>query len=71
MVHTNLMVAPYVQHYRTVPVDGQAEVEKCNLHCKWYDLCCQHDEACVNCDHWYCGWDCCVGCFGGDCGGCQ
>ncbi len=71
LVHTNLMIAPYVQSYRTAPQGGQAEAEKCNLHCKWYDVCCQHDEACVNCDHWYCGWDCCPGCFGGDCGGCQ
>jgi hypothetical protein len=64
-LHTNMIYAPHLAQYRA----ETDEALKCNLNCAWYDVCCQHDEACVNCNHWYCGPTCEVGCFGGDCGG--
>ena len=68
LVHTNLMVAPHVQAFRSFASEV-ADAEKCDLGCSWYDVCCHHDEACVNCGPWYCSTWCVVGCFGGDCGG--
>ncbi len=62
-LHTNFMAAPHLGAYRA------AGALRCNLNCSWYDVCCWHDQWCVNCDRWYCGPTCVPGCFGGDCGG--
>jgi len=67
-VHTTLMYSPHVTSFRNL---AHKETFQCDLHCAWWDVCCHHDQACVYCNHWYCGWDCCPGCFGGDCGGCR
>jgi hypothetical protein len=71
-LHTKLMHAPELtgllqnaQQRSGSPIASP----RCNLGCAWYDVCCLHDQACVYCDHWWCGWSCVPGCFGGECGG--
>jgi hypothetical protein len=74
IVHTNLMHAPQLTDLTaTVQIEstghsGATAAPACNLGCSWYDVCCLHDQACAWCDHWYCGWCCVPGCFGGECG---
>jgi len=67
-VHTNLIYSANVRSFQAQPAPDAAAA-KCDLGCSWYDVCCHHDEACVNCDRWYCSRWCVPGCFGGDCGG--
>jgi hypothetical protein len=71
-VHTKLMHSPEllaILHVGPQTGDRGIAQSQCNLNCAWYDVCCQHDQACVYCDHWWCGWSCVPGCFGGNCGG--
>lgn len=69
-VHTAFMHRPELTSLmRTMRVKAGLAAPLCDLGCSWYDICCYHDEACVYCDHWWCGWSCVPGCFGGDCGG--
>ena len=63
-LHTNFMASPHLRPFRA----GGGEL-RCDLNCSWYDVCCWHDQWCVNCNHWACGPTCVPGCFGGDCGG--
>jgi hypothetical protein len=74
IVHTKLMHAPELTAlmqgatYKASGSGAGVATASCNLGCSWYDVCCLHDQACVNCDHWWCGWCCVPGCFGGECG---